>query len=348
MPTISGVVIDDNRRPVGRVRISRAGKNVGETRGDGFFAVDAGRARGRVALTFTADGYVPNTRIYDSRADGGINSVVVWPYAYRVRFDPARDLDVDLGVSRIRAPENAISGRRRGKAGDGKFEIRFTWFDVTNELQRGAISGDFSGLAPDGSVQRLDSFGAVAFDLRDAGGKSADLRPGAAIELSIGVTPRLAARAPQRVGLLGFDPAAGAWTAAGASFDLGPDRRAYVGVVKGPGTFLMDDPLDTTCVRVQMINFFDNSGLKNMLVFVNGGNYSFSALTDANGFVCLVVARNSPFTLTAQGSPYGSGSFWGTPHPVTLVSPNIGATNCDDPSLCPLVGVVPCDIVVGG
>ena len=47
---------------------------------------------------------------------------------------------------------------------------------------------------------------------------------------------------------------------------------------------------------------------------------------------------------------YGSGSFWGTPHPVTLVSPNIGSTgtDCTDPSLCPFVGAVPCDLVVGG
>jgi hypothetical protein len=350
MPSvIRGQVIDNQRHPVEGVRISRAGKDLARTPPDGSFAVQVGRAGARVALTFTADGHVPNTRVYDSRADG-INTVVIWPFAYRVRFDPGRELDVELGVSRIRVPENAILGRRRGTAAAEKIELAFAWFDVTDEFQRAAIAGDFSGRAEDGRTYRLDSFGAFALDLRDPKGGSPDLRPEAAIELSIGITPRLAARAPQRVGLLGFDASKGSWIQTGASFDLGPERRTYHGVVKSPaGVHMMDDPLNTTCVTVQLINPYDGSGLKDMLVQVNGSNYGFSAVTDVHGFVCLVVARNSPFSLTAQGSPYGSGSFWATPNPVTLVSPDIGssAANCGDPSLCPLVGAVPAYFVVG-
>src|SRR5438067_1985431 len=102
--TIAGHVINNDRRPVKNVAILYQGKRITETRNDGFFAAELATSETRVALTFIADGYVVNTKVYGSRVASTGNTIVIWPIAYRIRFDPSRELDIDLGGSRIRAP----------------------------------------------------------------------------------------------------------------------------------------------------------------------------------------------------------------------------------------------------
>ena len=92
-PRVSGLVVDNNRHPVSKVRISLKGRVVGESAEDGSFSVVLPRSEPRIALTFAANGYVSNTQVFDSKATG-INTIVVWPVAYRIKFDASRALDV--------------------------------------------------------------------------------------------------------------------------------------------------------------------------------------------------------------------------------------------------------------
>jgi hypothetical protein len=344
---ISGNVVDPESRPVGNVKISLGGKAVGKSREDGAFTIELAKPESRVVVTFAAEGYVSNTRVFDSKATG-INTVVIWPVAYRVKFDPARELDIELGASRIRVPANALAGAGGKKAG-GQVDLAFTLFDITSPWQRAAAPGDFTGKWEDGSVRRLDSYGIFDLAVRDQKGGRLNLRPDTAIDLSIGLPRRLFKRPPRRVGYFTFDILAGLWIHAGA-FVFAPRTLTYNGTITNlGGAHNLDNPQLTTCVTVQVTNVYDGSGLPGMLVMVQGAQYTFSATTNANGFVCLIVDRNASFSFTAQGSPYGSGSFWATPQPVTLTSPNIqsDATNCGDPVLCPFIGTVPADFVTG-
>ena len=320
---------------------------VGKSRDDGSFGIELAKPESRIAVTFGTEGYVSNTRVFDSKATG-INTVVIWPIAYRVKFDPSRELDLELGSSRIRVPANALTGAGAKKVG-GKVELTFTLFDITSRLQRAAAPGDFTGKWEDGSVRRLNSYGIFDLDVRDQKGGRLSLRPGTAIDLSIAVPRRLFKRPPRRVGYFTFDILTGLWIHIG-TFVFGPRTLTYNGTIKSlGGAYNLDTPQFTTCVTVQVINTYDGSGLPGMLVMVQGAQYTSSGTTNAAGFVCLIVDRNASFSVTAQGSPYGSGSFWGTPQPVTLVSPNIqsDATNCGDPVLCPFIGTVPADFVTG-
>jgi len=115
------------------------------------------------------------------------------------------------------------------------------------------------------------------------------------------------------------------------------------------GAHNLDNDQLTTCVTVQVVDLYSNTGLGGMFVQVQGSQYTFSATTNSSGFVCLIVDRNAPFSVTAQGTPTGYSSYWATPHPINLVSPNIasGATNCGDPVLCPFVGTIQVDVITG-
>jgi hypothetical protein len=339
---ISGHVVDNETRPVGKVKIFLKGKLVGESRADGFFAVRLTKPGSRVPITFAAEGHVSNTKMFNSKANG-INTIVVWPIAYRVKFDSSRELDVELGSSRVRIPPNALTGA------SGRVQLNFTLFDITSPLHRAAAPGDFTGKFEDGSIRRLNSYGIFDLDLRDLKAGRLNLRPGAAIDLAISIPPRLIRRAPKRVGYFTFDTLTGIWIHAG-SFTWVPSTLTYNGTTTSlGGAHNLDEPQDTTCVRVQVISFYDGSGLPNMLVDAQGPNYFSNGTTDANGFVCLIVDRNASFSVTAQGTPYGGGGFWGNPQPVTLMSQNIqsDATNCGDPCLCPFVGTVTAAPTVG-
>jgi hypothetical protein len=346
MQSIMGHVLDDRGRPVGKARISREGKVVGESGENGFFTVPVPRPSSRVALTFSAEGHVSNTRVYDS-ANIGINTVVIWPVAYQVKFDPARELDLELGASRIQIPAGALAGPGGEKA-RGPAALRFTCFDVTSRFQRAAAPGDFSGRLRDQKICRLNSYGIFDLDLLDLQGGRLSLRPEAAIRLAIAIPPRLAAQAPHRVGYFDFDAPLGLWIETGG-FDLSPNGLTYNGSVTSfGGAHNLDDPQDTVCVTLKVENY-QGYPMPNASVIAHGAQYDSYGTSDANGLVCLLVQKNATFTVTASGM---SGSSYFSTIPgvqQSFTSPNFssGSSACGDPSLCPLVGTVLVDYIVG-
>lgn len=342
----AGRVMDNNQRPVSKVKISFKGKVVGESGNDGSFSVTLAGAESRVVLTFAADGYVSNTRVYDSKATGNGNTVVIWPIAYRVKFDSSRELEIELGSSRVRIPANVLTGPGGSKLID-PVVLQFTLFDVTNRSQRAAASGDFSGQMLDGSPRRLNSYGIFHLDLRDLKGRPLSLSRGAKIDLSIAVPSLLAGRAPKQVGFFDFDERVGRWIQV-SNFEFVPHTLTYNGSVTSfGGVHNLDDPQDTTCVTVQVVNMYDGSGMPNFSVTAHGQQYDSYGTTNNSGFVCLLVQRNSTFTVDAFGT-FGSNT-WGTPNPPTFTSPNFssGAADCGNGcTTCPFLGTVPVDFFV--
>ena len=345
MPSrISGILVDHNRRPVSKATLLLKGKIVAKSEADGSFSVNLPKAESRVAVTFTAEGYVSNTRIYDSRTNGG-NTVIIWPVAYRVKFDASRDLDIELDASRIQIPANALA-RDGGKKVDQSVELRFTLFDITSPFQRAAAPGDFSAKLPDGKIQRLNSYGIFDLDLGDKKGQ-VTLRDRAEINLSIAVPPKLVERSPKQVGFYDFDRLAGVWIPVG-SFNFVPRTLTYNGTIKRSGlAHNLDNPQETTCITVQVINLYTGLGVGGFQVTAQGAQYSSSGSTDVNGFVCLLVETNTTFTVTAQG--VSGGMFMATPHPTNFTSPNFnsGQPDCGDPIKCPFLGTVAVDYTTG-
>lgn len=346
-PTIAGRVIDNNRRPVGKVKISLKGKVVAESEKDGSFSAPLPKAEGRIALTFTADGYVPNTRAYNSRPGNG-NTIVVWPFAYRVKFDPARDLDIELGGSRIQIPAGALGGNGGAKT-NGTAALRFTLFDITDPFQRAAASGDFTGRLRDRTIRRLNSYGIFDAALLDTKGRALALRRGAKIDLAIAIPPRLAGNSPRQVGFFNFDTSQGLWDQVGG-FEFVPSTLTYNGSVTSfGGAHNLDDPQDNVCVTIKVEDWLGNA-MPNANVIAHGAQYDSMGTTDASGFVCILVQKNASFWAEASGVTTGNTYFTSFPFgQQNFMSPNFssGINNCGDPQLCPFVGTVIVDYAVG-
>lgn len=345
--TIAGHVLDRDKRPVGKVKIMLKGKVVAESGSDGFFSVTLARAAERVALTFVADGYVPNTRVYNAKSAGNGSTVIIWPIAYRVKFDPTRDLDIELGGSRIQIPADTLvdGGGVRPR---NTVELRFTLFDITSAFQRSAAPGDFSGRMLDRSIRRLNSYGIFSSGLHDLKGRPLDLRRGTSINLAIPVPPQLTKDLPKQVGYFDFDAAAGLWNQVG-NFDLAPNTLTYNGSVTSfGGEHNCDIPQDTVCVTLHVQDSWGNP-LPNANVTAHGAQYSSQGTSNANGDVCLLVQRNASFWADAWGQ-LGSTIFTSAPFAQqNFTSPNFssGAGDCGSSDLCPTVGNLLVDYAVG-
>lgn len=344
---ITGRVLNNKGRPVSNVDVLLDGKVKVRSRNDGFFSVQLAGNESRVALTFRAEGYVSNTRVYDSKATG-INSVVIWPIAHQVTFDPVREFDVKFGSSRIQIPANALTGPA-GEKFKGRAKLSFTLFDVTDRLQRAGASGDFSGQLLDGSIRRLNSYGIFDLGLNDLKGRPLTIADGAKIDLAIAVPPKLKTRAPKQIGFFDFDELTGRWIQT-TNFAFAPSTLTYNGSVNRlGGVHNLDDPQDTTCITVRVVyGGYTPAVMPNFHVTAYGEQYNSDGTTDANGFVCLLVQRNSTFTVDAQGM-VGQSSY-GTPDPPTFTSPNFGSgtADCGNSSTCPFLGTVTVDLIVGG
>lgn len=342
---IIGYVLDNNQRPVNKVKISRKGKIVAESEDDGFFSVTLAKTECRAALTFMKEGFVYNTKVFNSKSQSK-RIIIIWPIAYQCKFNPSQELDIVLGGSRIQVPANALVGIDGKKIKDSAI-LQFTWFDVTKQFDRAAASGDFTGKMLDGKITRLNSYGIFDLGLFDQKGRSLKLQSGAVIDLSIPVPPKLIKQSPKSVGFFSFDTSSGIWVQSG-NFNFIPRTLTYNGsITRFGGSHNLDDPQDTTCVTIQVVRMWDNAPMPDFYVIANGSQWYSWGTTDANGFVCLLVQRNASFTAESSGS-LGM-SDYDTPEPATFTAPDFssGEIDCGNPVLCPFLGTVQVDLIVG-
>jgi hypothetical protein len=343
-PRITGVIIDNQRRPICNARVSRLGRIITRTKEDGSFCVRLKRANSRVILSFSADGYVTNTKTFNSKSSGG-NVVVIWPVAYRVKFNPLCNLDIMLGSTSISVPAGSLISYKGAKH-KSLAEISFTLFDVTNSTQRAAAPGEFSGRMRDGTIVRLNSYGIFDFHIRDLRKRPLALREGSQIDFSIPLPVRLKESAPKKIGYFDFDLKSGKWIEVG-NFTFEPETLSYNGsVTRFGGPQNLDDPQETTCVKVQVVRLWDGVPAANMNVVVDGLDYSSTGVTDSNGYVCFLVQRNAQFLVTASGQ-IGTSSYSSYPQGQSFMAPNFASSagDCSDPILCPFLGQVTVDLI---
>jgi hypothetical protein len=338
---IIGHVLDNNKRPLDKVKISSKGKLVATSGEDGFFSIVIGKPELSIALTFEKEGYVSNTKIFNTKAQCKY-LIIIWPCIYQCWFDPFRDLDIILGGSRIRIPADALIVK------DKSVLLKFTLFDVTNQFERQAAPGNYIGKSFNGNITRLNSYGIFDLGLFDQKGRPLSLRKGAEIDLSLEITPKLIKQAPKIIGLYSMNMDSGLWIQSG-NFNLDTVNRSYQGkITRFGGAHNLDDPQDTTCVKLRVVRIYTLEPMPaGFCVRAEGAQYYFDNVTDSNGYVCLLVQRNASFVATAWGN-LGSDSNWGTPYPTTFISPDFssGINDCGNPTLCPFLGNVEVDLIV--
>lgn len=192
---------------------------------------------------------------------------------------------------------NALQ-RADGSLPTGNVSVRLT--PISPAVDSSLMPGDFTTLAS-GVVTPIESFGALAVDVRDSSGVALSLRAGQTVALRVPVASRSAV-APGSIPLFFFDNASGRWVQEGtATLIVVAGSRAFEGSITRLGTWNADRVFDT--VRVSGC-VADALGVRQpgALVTSDGVDYSGTsrAVADSTGNFSIALRRDSAATLTAR------------------------------------------------
>jgi hypothetical protein len=343
--SMTGRVVDPNNTPVKGVEVRVPGRAPVLTDDEGRFEIRNLSATDRLAVSFSARGFMNTTRIYKVGAQsvaGNGTTVIIWARARPVPLDAAHGGKVSFnsGGGVTIEPNSLVDSD--GRPVRGRVSVSLTRLDVSDPRQLRSMAGDFSAQMSDKSRRMLESFGVFELVVTDAGGRRLNLARGKTARFDLPVPRTLRGRLPRRTRLFSFDAASGFWIEHGTV--VLTDPLVYSGTIENFDGSLWntDNPLDVTCITVKFTDVYGaNTGpIANALVKAEGVSYNAisSGYTNNDGLVCLLVKINSPIKIYAEDPAY-PGIFIG---PVNATSPNIisGAADCGDPNLCPLIATV--------
>jgi hypothetical protein len=344
--SIQGRVVDSSQSPVAGVQVRAPGKAPAITNAQGEFELSGLSPTPRLAVSFSAPGFVNTTQVYEvSAVRRGVNVVVIWPRSEAVPADAALGGKISFSQGGgLTLPPNALVDSN-GTTMTGQVQVRLTYLDVSDPAQLDAAPGDFTAQMSDGALRKLESFGIFEIVVTDSAGRPVELARGQTAALELPIPRSFLGRAPETSGLFSFDPSRGLWVEEGR---LSRNDLVYSGTIdRFDWSWNADIPEETTCMTFKVVRpWVNNQPEPNCLVEATGVGYGSKSKghTDVNGLVCLLVKRNSQVKLQAfstENPTYVS-------VPKTVTSPDIasGAQDCGDEERCPLT-IIPLDIIVG-
>jgi hypothetical protein len=342
--TVTGRVVDQRNIPVRGVEVRAPGRAAALTNSKGEFEMRDLVETDRLAVSFSAPGFMNTTKIYPvGKSASNINVIVVWPRAAPVPLDAARGGKVSFaGGGGLTIPPNSLVDIN-GKPLSGRVMVSLTQLDVADRAQLRTMAGDFKARMADKSIRMLESFGLFEIVVVDARGQRANLGRDKTARFDLPAPRNPRDRLPRRAGLFSFDTASGFWIEQGEVALT--DELVYSGTIDNlDGTWNVDNPYEMTCITVKFVDVYGaNTGpIANELVTATGVNYNAISygFTNNDGLVCLLVKINSAIVINAY-PPFSTAPVG----PINVTSPNIvsGAADCGNPSLCPLITTVEYD-----
>ena len=342
--SVSGRVVDPKNRPISGVDVRVPGRAAVITNSTGEYQIGDLEPTERLAVSFSAPGFMNTTKIFRvGESPGNGTTVVVWPRASAVPLDATRGGKVSFpGGGGVTILPNSLVDTA-GQRVRGKVMVSLTQLDVSDRNQLSSMAGDFKARMADKSIRMLESFGVFELIVTDAEGQRLNLGRGKTASFDMPIPPVPGARVPRRTGLFSFDTATGLWIEHGQVVQSEP--LVYSGTIDNFDGSLWntDNPLEVTCITVKFIDVYgSNQGpIANAKVTATGVNYNAisTGYTNGDGLVCLLVKINSWIKIEAYDPLYPTSPPIG---PLNVMSPNIvsNGSDCGNPTQCPLIMTV--------
>ena len=201
-------------------------------------------------------------------------------------------VSVPNSMARVTIPPNSLIPQGGGTPA-GSVTVSLT--PINPAVDTNLMPGGFNGIAAGGgSVQPLESGGALAFDIRDSAGTRYDLAPGktATIRIPLGTQ---SGNPPATMPLWYFDETAGVWREEGTATLQGTGaNRYYEGPVTRVTYWNADLVLDSIVVN-GCVKDANNQPVANALVQTEGIDYTGTAFdsTAADGTFSVAMRKSS-------------------------------------------------------
>ena len=336
--TIMGRVVDPRNTPVRGAEVRVSGQPAVLTNSNGEFNILGLAATKRLAVSFSAPGFMDTTRVYEvgesSRITG--NVVVIWPRTAPVSLNATQGGKLTFPGGTISFPPLALVDEL-GRQLQGEVRVAFSVLDVSDPNQLRIAPGDFTARMRDDTIRQLETFGVFEVFVEDSNGQRANLAPGKTAAIELFIPPTLRPNAPRAVGLFSFDKTGGLWIEEG-TFTL-TEGQVYTGVIPDIlSEWNIDMPLITTCLKLQIL---DENGWPAPLgtkVEAEGVDYiglsPIVYVEDPTGVVCLLVKTSAKVSVVAYHPTVNhiqSCPLEFLTHPYTA-----NDSDCENSAICPV------------
>lgn len=292
--SIGGSVLTMQGQPVSGALVRTSEGATATTNGEGRFVIGGLAPAARLPVTVQAPGFVPTTKVYQVVAGQTLTRPInIQPEAAPVVINAGSGGVVPFGGSgQVLIPANAFAG----VAASDPVTVRATYIDPYDAAQFSTSPGDFTARTFSGDTIRLESFGMVEVDARNAQGQRLDLAPGRQVTLRFPLRGRTPATTR---GLWDFDPQLGTWIEEGTAAVTPTSLDATVTSVARRKN--VDDRITPVCIRVRVLRSDNVTPRPYEFVSVTGVSYSgyTQGWTNAQGIYMLQVRASSQVAIQA-------------------------------------------------
>jgi hypothetical protein len=276
--------------PSSLVRVS-AGEHTASMEG-GLFFIKLPADQEHLLVVEAPEGEYPRTS-HRVKAQAGVSTFVeLW----MLSFEAAKEFDAEAG-GEIETPDGAKVVFPAGSLNaTGEVTARLAWLNAANKYHLAAFPVGFRTDAD----KLLESFGAIAIEVRDGDGKLVNLKEGAEAQATIPASSNV----PEgEVPLWTYDEEAGVWKEEGELSDCStgfcttnlPHLSWW-----GQQGLWWGSWYDTTCLNVYVTDTNGNP-VAGVALWSMGNEYHNydAAFSDVNGYACLLALTNSTVRVTA-------------------------------------------------
>ncbi len=316
--SVSGFVTDENNAVVLGASVT-VGSSFATTDKYGFFEVkNVQVVKNAAMVTVNKPGYFKGIKTYIATENkAAFFRIKLIPKANSGSINGTAGGNVTLSNGLIVAlPANAVVNAGSGVAYSGAVNVAAHWIDPTATDLNQTMPGDLRGIATDGSLKTLTTYGMAAVELTGASGELLQIAPGKKATLTLTIPASIQGTAPATIPLWSFDETKGLWKQEGEATKTG---NTYVGEVSHFSFWNCDVPANYVQFNCTIKNVdgipIPFATVKITVVGTNNAGYGY---TDSSGYVGGAVPGNAQLLLEVF-SDYSCG----TP----IYSQNFATTN---------------------
>lgn len=295
--SVSGFVTDENDAAVLGASVT-VGSSFATTDKYGFFEVrNVQVVKNAAMVTVNKPGYFKGIKTYIATENkAAFFRIKLIPKPNSGSIDGTAGGNVTLSNGLIVAlPANAVVNAGSGVAYSGVVNVAAHWIDPTAPDLNQTMPGDLRGIATDGSLKTLTTYGMAAVELTGASGELLQIAPGKKATLTFTIPASIQGTAPATIPLWSFDETKGLWKQEGEATKTG---NTYVGEVSHFSFWNCDVPANYVQFNCTIKN---NDGIPIpyalvKLTVVGTTNHSYG-YTDSSGYVGGAVPANAQLLL---------------------------------------------------
>jgi len=323
--SVSGFVTDESNAAVLGATV-KVGNQTATTDKYGYFEIkNVQVVKNAAVVTVTQPGYFKGIKTYIANNNkSAFFRIKLIPKTTAGTINATTGGNVTLSNGLIVAlPANGVVVAAGGAAYTGTINVAAHWIDPTASDLNQTMPGDLRGIATDGSIKSLTTYGMAAVELTGASGELLQIAPDKKATLTLNIPAAIASTAPATIPLWSFDETNGLWKQEGTATKTG---STYVGEVSHfsfwncdvPGNYVQLDctikdgdgnPIPYTLVRVSVVSapYMARYGYTDSSGYVQGAvpDNSQLLLEVFTNYTCNTPVYSQTFTTTSSNLSLG-------------------------------------------